>query len=364
MELVNDFKRATKLFVSDCFLHFIQYKYPVELQFPITYLCNFDCVMCGMHRLINKKHMSIDDIKTILSDKLFCKIESVGINGGEPFLRDDLVECIDAVVSSLPRLKRIFIISNGYYTERIVNYLKKIKEITVNHGLELTVSFSVDGVGAMQDFMRGRKNAFEKVEKTIEEVTRNRDEYCDHLNVICTITKHNVYSLPEVELWGEAHKIDISYNIATINERIDNHEKFEDFTIFNDFEAKKMASEFFYKQYLSTHNEKYYALFVFAETGKRVGPCTYSNGKGVTLTPDGNLCYCATHSELIGNVMMNSPYSLFQKNTKYRVQMCKEYCHGCSHYLYGLNSSGLKSLMNEKRIKRETALYRKKEIKR
>ncbi len=65
-------------------------QYPTVIQLPITYLCNFDCVMCGMHHMIGRKDFTPDEIRKILQDELFTRIEYVGVNGGEPFLRKDI----------------------------------------------------------------------------------------------------------------------------------------------------------------------------------------------------------------------------------------------------------------------------------
>lgn len=58
---------------------------PVTIQLPITYKCNFDCVMCGMRTMINKKDISIGDLERILANPLFSDIENVGLNGESHF---------------------------------------------------------------------------------------------------------------------------------------------------------------------------------------------------------------------------------------------------------------------------------------
>lgn len=103
-------------------------EYPETIQLPITYKCNFDCVMCGMHHMINRKDFSAHDLKTILSDKLFSKVKYIGINGGEPFLKNDLCECINVMIDTIPDLKILYFISNGYFTEKILIQLQEIKK--------------------------------------------------------------------------------------------------------------------------------------------------------------------------------------------------------------------------------------------
>lgn len=98
-------------------------KYPDTIQLPITYKCNFDCVMCGMHHLINNKDFTYKELEKILHDKLFSRVKAVGINGGEPFLKEDLLQCIQVMLKELPHLKNIYFISNGYFTDSMCEKL-------------------------------------------------------------------------------------------------------------------------------------------------------------------------------------------------------------------------------------------------
>lgn len=329
---------------------------PVELQFPITYKCNFDCVMCGMHNLIQKGHMESEDIKNILSDSLFRKVRSVGINGGEPFLRGDLPECIKAVITSLPELKIINIISNGYCTDKIVRDLQVIKKMCGEYQIKLQVSFSLDGTDKMQDFMRGREGAFSHLMETIDILSKDKELYCDSLLMICTITKYNIYKIYEVEEWAEKYGIAVSYNVATINKRIANEDRVSDFSVFSDEQARMLTQEFFYKKYYETGNEKYYGLFLFVSEGKRYAGCPYMYNDGVTLTPDGSLCYCATHSDILEDAKQKPAYEIFQKYDDYHTTLRNEKCATCSHYMYSLNSAGKRKLKHEKNNQRKIAL--------
>ena len=88
--------------------------FPSTIQLPVTYKCNFNCKMCGMHNLIHKDDYSTKELEQILKDKLFSKVTSIGLNGGEPFLRSDLVECVKIMIKTLPNLKSINIIIIGF----------------------------------------------------------------------------------------------------------------------------------------------------------------------------------------------------------------------------------------------------------
>lgn len=324
------------------------FEYPTTIQLPITYLCNFDCVMCGMHHLVNREHFSPEELDKILQDELYKKVNGVGINGGEPFLRDDLEECIEVIVKRLPTLKEFYFISNGYFTNKILSKLSSIKKICAENGIKVNVSISVDGIGDMQDFMRGREGAWKNAVATLEQIKENQKYYCDYLNVICTITKYNIYRIEEVEQWSKDFGVDVAYNVATENVRIDNFNKLDEFTIYNDEEARRMTAEFFYKKAKLENSVRYYAIYLFVKDGKRYASCDCARKGWVTLTPDSQLGYCATHSKNLGNALEQSSYQLFQDNTDYLQELSQEHCSKCSHYMYGLNYEGMRLYYKDK----------------
>lgn len=342
--------RILKSIIKEC-LQKNNYKYPHILQLPITYKCNFDCVMCGMKKQKELKDFSADELGIILENPLFSKIESVGLNGGEPFLKKDLIECVDVIIKSCPSLQQIDIISNGYCTDIIIEKMIAIKKMCVQNHIRVGISFSLDGIDDMQDLMRGKTEAYEHLMETYRRIRENTELYCDRLGFVCTITTYNISRIGEVELWARKNNESVSYNLATIHKRITNEDKYNDFSVLIHPGKKMLAQEFFYKKFLETGEEKYFALFLYLKEGKRYACCDFEHGKGVTLTPNGGIGYCATFSKEIGNASIESAETLFVNNRKYREKELLKNCSGCSHYIYGLSIKGLfklrKELVNE-----------------
>ncbi len=307
--------------------------YPKTIQLPITYKCNFDCVMCGMQKLVHHSGFSPNELKSILEDNLYKNVASVGVNGGEPFLLKNLEEYIEVLFECLPKLKNIYIISNGYFTDAILKKSEQILKICHDHSAKLGISISVDGYGEMQDVMRGHKGAFERTMNTCRKIQKKQELYCDSFGTICTITKINVYNLAELDSFMAKEGIPISYNVATIHKRICNEDKYEDFSVFTDEHARMMAAEFFYSKFLETKREHYFGLYYMISSGERVYMCSSKSGV-VTLTPDGGISYCATHSDIIGSAYSCSSEKIFfaPENLKYRKEMQEKYCKNCSHY--------------------------------
>jgi MoaA/NifB/PqqE/SkfB family radical SAM enzyme len=321
---------------------------PAELQLPITYKCNFDCVMCGMQKkMLVNTDFTPSELEVILANKLFKKIKHVGVNGGEPFLKDNLIEYIQVLVRTLSDLQYIYIISNGYFSQNMFNVLPYIKHICNTHGIKVSLALSVDAVGGLQDFVRGKKNAFDHIEQTCSTLLMDPEKYYDHIDIICTITKHNVYNLREIEAWAERKGIQVNYNIATVHERVYNFDKYSDFSIFNAPLSLSMAMEFFYEKFRETSSQKYFCLYYYTLYKKRLAHCNYRYNTGVTLTPNKQLAYCATFSKELGDAYAHSADELYYDHINYRKQLCREKCSSCSHYSSVLNGNSFFVYIND-----------------
>lgn len=325
---------------------YLRVKYPEVLQFPVTFKCNFDCIMCGMQEIKNTYQMNKQELANLISSEIFSKIKDVGLNGGEPFLLPDIVEYISILVNNLPKLQNIYIITNGFLTDKILKDLPEIKKICSSNNIRLTVSISVDGVGNIHDKIRGRKNIFDAVEKTCLSINNNIGEYCDSFGVICTVTKENVYYLNEVEAWTEKNTIPVTYNIATIHKRLHNEGRYQDFSIFADAHCILLATEWFYYKFMQTFSQQYYAIYKYLTDGKRVANCDYWNN-GITLLPNGDISYCATFSNIIGNGINGNIKDIFFDNIKYRKELMDSHCNNCSHYSTSLTISGYEEYIKE-----------------
>lgn len=165
-------------------------------------------------------------------------------------------------------------------------------------------------------------------------IQEDKKKYCDELNVICTISKVNAFNLNEIDEFARVEKWNITYNIATEHERLNNHNKMELFDLFSNQKAKMVAQEFLYKKFVQTKSEYYYALFVYLKSdGKiRVCSCPYLKS-GITITPEGDICFCATHSKTIGNVRTDDIYEVYFGNEEYNEEIKEKYCKSCSHYM-------------------------------
>ena len=122
------------------------------LMFGITYNCQLNCPHCCMGNYKNEpqKELTTAEVKDILdqSNKAFV----VNFFGGEPTLRNDLM---DLIKYASERSVYVFLDTNGIRITR--DYAKQLKE----NGLEL-VNVSIDSpIPEKHDQLRGRKGLFD-----------------------------------------------------------------------------------------------------------------------------------------------------------------------------------------------------------
>ena len=136
-------------------------KYPAryirQAHWSITGKCNYKCRHCYMSapdaKLGELSHETIMDIVQQLSD---CGIFNVSLTGGEPLVRSDFLEIVDALLEHDIYIKAIY--SNGaLVNEKLLNELDA-------RGIHPKFDMSYDGEG-WHDWLRGVKGAEETVNR-------------------------------------------------------------------------------------------------------------------------------------------------------------------------------------------------------
>jgi MoaA/NifB/PqqE/SkfB family radical SAM enzyme len=109
--------------------------------------------MCDVwhHPTKSKDEITLSEIKKLPSGLRF-----INITGGEPFIRQDIIEIIEAI---RPKTKRIVISTNGFFTEKIVKLCEKYPDI----GIRL----SIEGLQKTNDTVRGIPDGFDRGLRTL-----------------------------------------------------------------------------------------------------------------------------------------------------------------------------------------------------
>jgi MoaA/NifB/PqqE/SkfB family radical SAM enzyme len=154
---------------------------PEALSMEITHRCIARCVMCNIWKIPATvsdlpMHAWID----LLDRPFFRHLKELDITGGEPFLRDDLLELIlgicDVKARRLPDLRSVAITSNGFLTERVVSASRAIASFLKEAKLDLVLVFALDGIGDIHSTIRNVSNGWEKLRATIEGIKDVRQE--------------------------------------------------------------------------------------------------------------------------------------------------------------------------------------------
>ncbi len=133
---------------------------PVDAVIAITYRCDSRCNMCNIWRLPPGEELSPDEYR-----RLPATLRDVNISGGEPFLRDDIVEIVRTVNERCGG-PRIVISTNGFERRRIMHAAPALMKI----GRRVGIAVSLDGIGEMHDEIRGVAGGFDRVVETLKQL--------------------------------------------------------------------------------------------------------------------------------------------------------------------------------------------------
>lgn len=123
--------------------------YLKEVHFDITSRCNLKCLHCYQKPYLSKDtgEMQTNEIKSLIDQLAKMNIGKLVISGGEPFLREDLIEIIDYA------FKKGIIVPTVFTNGTILNdSLVKI----CNYDKPISLAVSLDGYNEnINDFIRG-----------------------------------------------------------------------------------------------------------------------------------------------------------------------------------------------------------------
>jgi len=175
-----------------------------KLNISITYRCNLRCKTCNIWKK-PKIDLPLDCLKAIF--RKFRNVSWISLTGGEPFLREDLVDIVRSALKECPSLHTISIPTNGFLTEKILKDVKKILKLDIP---SLYVSVSLDGLEEVHDSIRVVKGSFKRAVNTFRLLKKIEDRrFKVHFEY--TISRFNQGMLPQtVESLGRPEDFIIS----------------------------------------------------------------------------------------------------------------------------------------------------------
>jgi len=163
----------------------------------VTSRCNAFCKTCFYHEELNQPgDMTFAQIDNI--SRTMPPITDLWLSGGEPTLRRDVAEIIDAFVKN-NGVRRIIIPTNGLIKSRVYEIVDK----AMSHpGLDLYLNIALDGYGETHDRIRGVPGNWEKALECIAWLYPLKQKFTDRfrLNVNTVVCADNY---TEIEKLGE-----------------------------------------------------------------------------------------------------------------------------------------------------------------
>jgi len=151
------------------------------LTFFVTSRCNARCGTCFYWERLNQSNqdLTLDEIKKVAPT--IPHFEHLLLSGGEPFLRDDLVNIVDAFFQVNKRFRTLDIPTNGLLANKTTDFVKSIHQ--KHPHLYITIGVSLDGLEEYHNQLRGVKDAFQKAIVCLNELIALKKEI-KNLNVV------------------------------------------------------------------------------------------------------------------------------------------------------------------------------------
>jgi radical SAM protein with 4Fe4S-binding SPASM domain len=142
---------------------------PLKLNFCLTYWCQYRCKTCNIWQRKPTDELTTDEIVQFVHENP--NITWVDLTGGEIFLRQDIDEVFDAIVTGWRRLAILHFPTNGFLTDRIV---RSVERLARRRGAPTIVTVSLDGDEQLNDEVRGIKGGFRRQIETFKALRRVR----------------------------------------------------------------------------------------------------------------------------------------------------------------------------------------------
>lgn len=154
----------------------------MNITIDVTSKCNLRCKHCRVNEI--GYDMTLDEIEEVFNKLTDFKPRGVFISGGEPLIRDDIVE----IVKKSKKLAPVTILN----TNSLLLTENKLKEL-IDSGLNY-IQVSVDGIEEQHDYIRGKGT----YKKTIEKM-KLINEYSDQikLHISSVVSQKNIDYMEE-----------------------------------------------------------------------------------------------------------------------------------------------------------------------
>jgi MoaA/NifB/PqqE/SkfB family radical SAM enzyme len=273
--------------------------------------------MCNIWRSQEVEELSAEEWIDLLSSPFFSELRELDITGGEPFLRNDLLELIEGLSyikeGSLSRMKSLAITTNGFLTHRILECTEEILERLAPKEIHLVMALAMDGVGEIHDKIRNYQDAWTKVNETVQgliQIRRAKKNLVIGLKT--TVLPQNVDQLERISAYADENELFTIISPCIITEnRYRNIDRKSDLA-FSKNEIAKMLQ--FYKSGHFQWDFHRSHLVHYLETGVTKKPCS-AGFNYFFIRSNGDVYPCPLTKVKIGNIKETGIEDLFHSRT-------------------------------------------------
>jgi MoaA/NifB/PqqE/SkfB family radical SAM enzyme len=137
------------------------------LTYAITYKCNSRCTTCNIWQRTPTDELSFDEIRTFFQRSN--RFSWIHLSGGEIFLRNDLFDVTEVIMTECRNLLLLNFPTNGLLTDRIVSTVEKIVALKPP---KFFITVSMDGDETLNDEIRGVKGAWKRQIETFKQLSK------------------------------------------------------------------------------------------------------------------------------------------------------------------------------------------------
>ena len=306
---------------------------PYFCTYITTWRCNARCQMCDIWEKKNTEEISPEEVSRIF--KQIPSLKIVRLSGGEPFLRKDFPDIIQAIDGNR-NISVIHITTNGILTVDVVKALDKAYRANIH------LKISLNAYGKRHDEAMGVDGAYEKAMATIEAIVNlrhrrnifvginqtitNMESYCDSHNIRKLCRKYEMAYLPV-----------LAYRGASLYGSESSSTEFELYGDFTHAQIKEMLEDFIQeagrvRDIRERCMKRYYLKGLYQRLVKgtcKPSPKCVALRKHIRISPDGSVPVCLYNDATVGNVVRDSFKAVWEGEKAYSLRQWVDACKGC-----------------------------------
>ena len=303
---------------------------PFKITLMLTDRCDCRCEGCRIWEQPKGRELTPAEIERVLAAAP--SLRWVNLTGGEPFLRNDMVDVVAAVRAALPKLAVVDFPTTGQRTDVI---LRDVEAMTALDIPKLVVTCSLEGPPLLHDKLRGREGAFDRMMATYEGL-RALDGVDVYLGM--TLSDANAGAFDETlaavrERVPEVGLADIHLNVYTTSGHYYRNEDgaLRPPSALEDVVARALAAREGSWHPTDVIESTYLRLLPeYLKTGRSPLPCKALRA-GVFVNAQGEVHPCTVYGRPLGNVLETPLYDILDdaEARDAREVIARDACPGC-----------------------------------